>query len=54
MRYIKTKNFLHHLLMSKSGLIGLTKWIAAKYSKNKFTCNMLSPSELQVIKTSLF
>ena len=29
---------------SKSGLIGLTKWIAAKYSKNKFTCNMLSPS----------
>lgn len=29
---------------SKSGLIGLTKWIATKYAKDKTTCNMLSPS----------
>ena len=29
---------------SKSGLIGLTKWISTKYANDKFSCNMLSPS----------
>jgi NAD(P)-dependent dehydrogenase (short-subunit alcohol dehydrogenase family) len=42
----KNQNFFTSLAYtaSKSGLIGLTKWIAAKYAKDKVTCNMLSPS----------
>ncbi len=30
--------------VSKSGLIGLTKWLATKLAKENTTCNMLSPS----------
>ena len=42
----KNHNFFTSLAYSasKSGLIGLTKWLAAKYAKDKTTCNMLSPS----------
>jgi NAD(P)-dependent dehydrogenase (short-subunit alcohol dehydrogenase family) len=42
----KNQNFFTSLAYtaSKSGLIGLTKWIAAKYAKDNMTCNMLSPS----------
>ena len=39
---------------SKSGLIGLTKWIAAKYAKDKLTCNMLSPSGVFNNQNKLF
>jgi NAD(P)-dependent dehydrogenase (short-subunit alcohol dehydrogenase family) len=29
---------------SKSGLIGMTKWLAIKYAKEKTYCNMISPA----------
>ncbi len=29
---------------SKSGLIGMTKWLATKYAKEKTYCNMISPA----------
>ena len=42
----KNQNFFSSLsyTASKSGLIGLTKWLASKYSKKNFICNIISPA----------
>ncbi len=42
----KGENFFSSLAYttSKSGLIGMTKWLANKYAKENTTCNMISPA----------
>ena len=42
----KNQNFSSSLgyTASKSGLIGMTKWLSTKYSSEKILCNIISPS----------
>ena len=34
----------HNIIIIGSGLIGMTKWLAIKYAKEKTTFNMISPA----------
>ena len=36
---------------SKSGLIGMTKWLATKYAKENTYCNMISPAGVTTNRT---
>ena len=48
----KNQNFYSSISYSasKSGIIGLTKWLATTLAKHNTTCNMITPEEFLTSK----